>query len=333
MNKNTALFGSTMEEVSRIGLGCMGMSGVYGKGSDEECINTIHHAIEIGCTFLDTADVYGMGHNEELIAKALLGKRDSVFLASKFGLSGISNSPGVLKSNGRPEYVKSACDQSLKRLKTEVIDLYYLHRLDKETPIEETVGAMAELVQAGKVRYLGLSEVSEQTLRRAHAVHPIAALQSELSLWHTSPIHTILKACQELNVAFVAYSPLGRGYLTGTISQSTNFEDQDWRKIAPRFQQDAMEQNAKLLQKIHDIALEHNASPSQIALAWLLHLSPQIFPIPGTKRIQYLKNNWASLKLSLSPEVLKTLKDLTDSIAISGHRYPERAQGLLESGE
>jgi len=331
MSTTKALFGSSNEEVARIGLGCMGMSGVYGQTSDQDCIKTIHRALELGCNFLDTADVYGMGHNEELIANALQGRRESVFLATKFGLSGISNSPGPLKSNGRPEYVKWACEQSLKRLNTEVIDLYYLHRLDKEVPIEETVGAMSELVQAGKVRYLGLSEVSAKTLRRAHAIHPITALQSELSLWHTEPLTNILPTCEELNTAFVAYSPLGRGYLTGTVNTKSQFEDQDWRKIAPRFQAVALEQNQKLLDQILRIASEMQVTPSQIALAWLLHQSSLIFPIPGTKRVSYLEDNWNSLQIALDSTSLLTLNQLAKNLVVVGHRYPEKAQGLLEN--
>ncbi len=331
MNRlQTAPFASTGRSVSRLGLGCMGMSGVYGTSSDEESIRTIHHALDLGCTLLDTADVYGAGHNEELVGRALLGNRERVFLATKFGLSGISNSPGQLSVNGSADYVQSACERSLKRLGVETIDLYYLHRLDPATPIEETVGAMARLVEQGKVRFLGLSEISGATLKKAHAVHPISAVQSEYSLWWTEPEQDILPTCRELGTAFVPYSPLGRGMLTGKITSSEQFDAKDWRRIAPRFQSESLDQNAALVNAVSRIAEAKGATPGQIALAWLLAEGQDIFPIPGTKRISYLEENWHSLEITLSDSDRADLRRLILDHPIQGERYPEHAGKLVD---
>jgi aryl-alcohol dehydrogenase-like predicted oxidoreductase len=327
----TSAFGNTGLSVSRIGLGCMGMSGVYGAADDEQSIRTIHRAFELGMNFLDTADVYGAGHNEELVGKALKGKHESVFLATKFGLSGISNTPGQLTVNGTPDYVKQACDRSLQRLGVEVIDLYYLHRLDPATPIEETVGAMAELVQAGKVRHIGLSEISAATLKRAHAVHPITAVQSEYSLWWTEPEKGILPACRELGVAFVPYSPLGRGMLTGTITSPDQLEEKDWRRVGPRFQGDAFAKNLALVQAVTEIARTKGVTPGQIAIAWLLSEGHDLFPIPGTKRIKYLEENWQAVSIQLTAEEKTALRALLNATTVEGDRYPEHAGRLIDA--
>ncbi|MDH4121939.1 MAG: aldo/keto reductase [Deltaproteobacteria bacterium] len=332
MTPTTKPFGTTGQQVSSMGLGCMGMSGTYGRSADEDAIRTLHRSLEMGCTFLDTADVYGSGHNEQLLGRAIAGKRSQVFLATKFGLSGISNSPGLLTVNGRPEYAQAACEASLKRLQVDVIDLYYLHRLDKTVPIEETVGAMGRLVEQGKVRYLGLSEVSAATLERAHRAHPIAALQSEYSLWWTEPEAGALPACRKLGVAFVAYSPLGRGMLAGKIQSPTELDEKDWRRVGPRFQAGAFEHNLQLTQAVSRMAARKGVSPGQIALAWLLHEGPEVFPIPGTKRIAYLEENWQALNLTLTPEDRQELRDIMGAVEIQGHRYPERAAQLIDQG-
>lgn len=324
-------FAATSTSVSRIGLGCMGMSGVYGTADDESSIRTIHHALSLGLNFIDTADVYGAGHNELLVGKALQGRRDEVFLATKFGLSGISNSPGQLTVNGSPDYLRQACDRSLQRLGVETIDLYYLHRLDPATPIEETVGAMAELVAAGKVRHLGLSEVSAATLRRAHAVHPIAALQSEYSLWWTAPEKDILPTCRELGITFVPYAPLGRGMLTGTLTSPDQLDEKDWRRVGPRFLGDAFSKNLALVHAVSAIAAEKGVTPSQIALAWLLAQGLDLFPIPGTKRISYLEENWNSLSITLTPEEKFQLRQIADTTVIEGDRYPAHAGRLVDA--
>jgi aryl-alcohol dehydrogenase-like predicted oxidoreductase len=325
-----AEFGNTDLEVSRLGLGCMGMSGVYGQSSEEESIRTIHRSIELGCTFLDTADIYGNGHNEELVGRAIKNKRDGVFLATKFGLSGLSHAVIAPKSNGKPEYVKEACEKSLKRLGVETIDLYYLHRLDQDTRIEDTVGAMSQLVEEGKVRFLGLSEISAKTLKRADVVHPISAVQSEYSLWWREPEKEILPLCRERKIAFVPYSPLGRGMLTGKIQSPESLDEKDWRHNVPRFQSEAFKHNLKLAQGIEQIAKSLNITAGQLALAWLLNQGQDIFPIPGTKRIKYLEENWAAVQIKLSTDVKARIEKLLNDFSIQGNRYPEVAEKLID---
>jgi aryl-alcohol dehydrogenase-like predicted oxidoreductase len=310
----------------------MGMSGVYGASSDDESIRVIHHAIELGCDFLDTADIYGGGHNEHLVGKALRGKRDRIFLATKFGLSGLSNAPGEITVNGNPRYVQESCEAGLKRLGVETIDLYYLHRLDPQTPIEETVGAMEKLVQQGKVRFLGLSEVSAATLKKACQVHPISAVQSEYSLWCTEPERSVIPACRELGVAFVAYSPLGRGMLTGKLASREQLAENDWRRIAPRFQEGAFDKNKALVDAVGAMAKARDVTTGQVALAWLLASGNDIFPIPGTKRIAYLEENWNALDMRLSEAELNALRSILLAHPAAGDRYPAKVQRLVERG-
>jgi aryl-alcohol dehydrogenase-like predicted oxidoreductase len=309
-------------EVSEIGLGCMGMSEFYGSADEDEAIRTIHRALELGVTLLDTADMYGPFTNELLVGRAIAGRRDQVVVATKFGNERREDGSWV-GINGTPDYVHRACNASLQRLGTDHIDLYYQHRVDPDTPIEETVGAMAELVQQGKVRRIGLSEASPSTLRRAHAVHPITALQTEYSLWSRDPEAEILPTVRELGVGYVAYSPLGRGFLSGAIRKPDDLAPDDFRRHHPRFQGENFEQNLRLVERVEELAREKGVTASQLALAWVLAQGEDIVPIPGTKRVRYLEENVAAAEIELTPDDLRRLDEAAPVGATAGQRYAD----------
>jgi aryl-alcohol dehydrogenase-like predicted oxidoreductase len=322
--------GSQGLEVSAQGLGCMGMTWAYGHGDEQAGVDTIHRALELGVTFLDTAEVYGPYTNERLVGRAVAGRREQVEIATKFGFSFDPDDPYAARGlDGSPENVKRVCDGSLERLGTDYIDLFYQHRVDPEVPIEETVGAMAELVQAGKVRYIGLSEASPEVIRRAHATHPLTAVQSEYSLWTRDPEAEVLPTLRELGIGLVAYSPLGRGFLTGQIRSVDDLPEDDWRRSNPRFQADALRQNIELADRVREIAEERRVSPAQLALAWVHAKGDDIVPIPGTKRPGRVEENVAASELHLSEEDVATLDQAVPAEAVVGGRYRDAEMALI----
>ena len=319
----TRRIGRSGPTVSAIGLGCMGMSDFYGAHNDQQSIATIQRALALGVTLLDTADMYGPHTNEELVGKAIRGQREQVFLTTKFGIVRDPKDPQKRGINGRPEYVRQACEGSLRRLRTDAIDLYYQHRVDPDTPIEDTVGAMADLVRAGKVHHLGLSEAAPETIRRAHAVHPIAALQTEYSLWSRDPDDELLGLCDELGITFVPYSPLGRGFLTGAIKSEDDLAADDFRRSNPRFQGENFRKNLALVSELEAMARAKGCTAAQLALAWVLAQGEHIVPIPGTRRIDRLEENGAATEITLTADELERLDGIAPKGAAAGARYPE----------
>ncbi len=314
--------------VSALGLGCMGMSEFYHPGDEEDSLATLHHALDLGMNFLDTADVYGMGRNEQLVGRALRGRRHQAVLATKFG--NVREPDGrFVAINGRPDYIRKACDASLKRLQVDCLDLYYQHRVDRTVPIEETVGAMSRLVEEGKVRYLGLSEAGANTLRRAHKVHPISALQTEYSLWSRDPEDEILPTCRELGITFVAYSPLGRGFLTGAIKRYEDLAPDDWRRNMPRFLGGNFEKNLELVRHIEQLAAKKGCLPSQLALAWVMAQGHDILPIPGTTKRAHLDENLAALGITFSSAELASINEIAPQGVAAGERYPEMGMKVI----
>lgn len=321
--------GSSKLQVSAIGLGCMGMSEFYGPSNEQENITTLNRALEMGVNFFDTADMYGMGKNEELLGRVFKNQWHKIIIATKFGFERDPNNPNYRKINGTPEYARKACDASLKRLGVDVIDLYYLHRLDPNVPIEETVGAMADLVREGKVRYIGLSEVDANVIQRAHDIHPITAIQSEYSLWSRGAEQTVLPLCEELNISFVAYSPLGRGFLTHKIKTLTTLDEKDFRKHQPRFEKINFEKNISLVAELEQIAQQKSCTPAQLALAWVLAKSPRTITIPGTRHVNYLEENIAAGEVNLSNSEVEKLDELFAPNRIAGERYPAEMMQLV----
>lgn len=326
---DTRKLGDNGPTVSALGLGCMGMSEFYGRHDEAESIATIQRAFDLGVNFFDTADMYGPHTNEELLGRAIKGRRDGAIIATKFGMVRDPNDPAKRGVNGHPEYVRSACEASLKRLGVDTIDLYYQHRVDPDTPIEDTVGAMAELVEAGKVRFLGLSEAAPATLRRAHAVHPIAALQTEYSLWSRDPEDGVLAACRQLGTGFVAYSPLGRGFLSGRITRFEDLAEDDYRRNSPRFQGENFRLNLDLVERVELLANEKGCTPGQLALAWVLAQGDDIVPIPGTGRRKHLQENCAAIDVRLTEDDLAALDDIAPQGIAAGERYAEAGMKTL----